>query len=251
MARDERGGGSVSVWMLLMVPVILVMAGLVYGVLPANFWTLHSFQIGATLDMLLFLRVMGLRTQAMHTEAQRALHERDQMHALAHSDPLTGLMNRRGLQQALQAALPHATPERLVAVYLMDLDGFKPVNDRHGHDVGDAVLVAVAQRLQGRGRPGDVVARLGGDEFILMATALQNPAQAEALGRDLLQAFDLPFTIGPLQLSLGLTIGYALAPLDSMESRELIRKADAAMYQGKQNGKHCLVRNDGNMALAI
>ncbi|CAN7528014.1 sensor domain-containing diguanylate cyclase [Acidovorax sp. LjRoot129] len=239
--RDPIGGTLLLAWTVFDIAV-LVMAGLVYGVLPANFWTLHSFQIGATLDMLLFLRVMGLRTQALQAAAQRALHERDQMHALAHSDPLTGLMNRRGLQQALQAALPRATPERPVAVYLMDLDGFKPINDRHGHDVGDTLLVAVAQRLQGRCRAADVVARLGGDEFILMAPGLHSAAEAEALGRALLGAFEQPFAVGPLRLSVGLTIGYALAPLDSQDAQRLLQQADAAMYIGKHSGKRSLHR---------
>ena len=221
----------------------LAMAALVMGVLPATFWTLHSFQFGATLDMLLFLRVMALRTQALRAAAQQALHERDRMHALAHTDPLTGLPNRRGLQQALQAALPRATPERLVALYLMDLDGFKPVNDLHGHEVGDALLQAVAQRLQGQvRRDGDVVARLGGDEFIVMAADLHSPAQAEALGHAMLQAFAQPFAVGALRLQVGLTIGYALAPLDGSDVQGLLQQADAAMYRGKHGGKNTLRR---------
>lgn len=228
-----------------------VMVCLVQGWVTANFWTLHSFQIGATLDMLLFFRVMGLRALATQVQAQQAMRERDLMQSLANTDPLTGLTNRRGLQHALHAALAHCSPQRLVAVYLIDLDGFKPINDAHGHDVGDDLLVAVGHRLQANVRhQTDLVARLGGDEFIIMARDLATPEQAEELGRSLLRAFEHPFTLSQLRIKVGLTIGYALAPLDSDDPQGLLRYADAAMYAGKQRGKHSLQRIPAGAALA-
>ena len=228
-----------------------VMVCLVQGWVTANFWTLHSFQIGATLDMLLFLRVMGLRALATQVQAQQAMRERDLMQSLANTDPLTGLSNRRGLQHALHAALAHCSPQRLVAVYLIDLDGFKPINDAHGHDVGDDLLVAVGHRLQANVRhQTDLVARLGGDEFIIMARDLATPEQAEELGRSLLRAFEHPFTLSQLRIQVGLTIGYALAPLDSDDPQGLLRYADAAMYAGKQRGKHSVQRIPATAALA-
>lgn len=228
-----------------------VMVCLVQGWVPANFWTLHSFQIGATLDMMLFFRVMGLRARAVQAQAQEAMHERDLMQSLANTDPLTGLSNRRGLQHALHAALAHCSPQRLVAVYLMDLDGFKPINDAHGHDVGDDLLVAVGHRLQAHVRhQTDLVARLGGDEFIIMARDLASPEQAEDLGRSLLRAFEHPLTLSHLRIQVGLTIGYALAPLDSDDPQGLLRYADAAMYAGKQRGKHSVQRIPATAALA-
>ena len=228
-----------------------VMVCLVQGWVTANFWTLHSFQIGATLDMLLFFRVLGLRARAVQAQAQEAMRERDRMQSLANTDPLTGLSNRRGLQHALHAALAHCSPQRLVAVYLIDLDGFKPINDAHGHDVGDDLLVAVGHRLQANVRhQTDLVARLGGDEFIIMARDLATPEQAEDLGRSLLRAFEDPLTLSHLRIPVGLTIGYALAPLDSDDAQHLVRLADAAMYAGKENGKHCIRRNPGELALS-
>jgi len=228
-----------------------VMVCLVQGWVTANFWTLHSFQIGATLDMLLFFRVLGLRARAAQVQAQEAMRERDLMQSLANTDPLTGLSNRRGLQHALHAALAHCSPQRLVAVYLIDLDGFKPINDAHGHDVGDDLLVAVGHRLQANVRhQTDLVARLGGDEFIIMARDLATPEQAEELGRSLLRAFEHPFTLSQLRIKVGLTIGYALAPLDSDDPQGLLRYADAAMYAGKQRGKHSVQRVPATAALA-
>ena len=227
-----------------------VMVCLVQGWVPANFWMMHSFQFGATIDMLLFMRVLGLRSRAAHLAALDAHRERDALHSLAHTDPLTGLPNRRGLYAELASSLQRCTPHHLVAVYLLDLDGFKPVNDQHGHDVGDELLVAVAQRLRGHLRESDVVARLGGDEFVVMTPLLKQPEQAHDLGMKLLDAFRSPFALGNRQVWVGLTIGYALAPHDGSDAMGLLRLADAAMYSGKQAGKFCLRRNTGDLALA-
>src|SRR5690606_21318954 len=113
-------------------------------------------------------------------------------HSLAHTDPLTGLPNRRGLNMALASALARCGPDQLLAVYVMDLDGFKPVNDQYGHDIGDELLVAVTRRLQSHVRQSDVVARLGGDEFVVMTGQLGNAHQAHELGLKLLDAFRAP-----------------------------------------------------------
>ncbi len=229
----------------------LVMAALVQGWVPVNFWTMHAFQFGAAVDMLLFLRVLGLRSEALRRATLDAQRERDAMRSLAHTDPLTGLPNRRGMQIALNSALQQCAPNRMVAVLLLDLDGFKPVNDTHGHDVGDELLVAVGQRLSANvRRQTDVVARPGGDEFIILAPQLARPEQAREIGEGLLHAFREPFTLRNLRVSVGLTIGYVLAPFDGKDVRELITKADAAMYKGKQAGKHRLLRGDDHVVLS-
>lgn len=226
------------------------MVGVIKGQVPANFWTLHSFQFGATLDMLLFMRVLGLRNEAVHAAAARAQHERETLLSMAHTDALTGLPNRRGFDTALAAALPHCTPERLLAVYMVDLDGFKQVNDSHGHDIGDELLVAVAQRLRVNLRTSDVVARVGGDEFVAMTAGLPSDREAQALGQQLVEAFRAPFSIGQRECRVGLTIGYVLVPLDGDDPVALLRQADAAMYAGKQSGKSCLRRGAPTAALA-
>lgn len=249
-ARGDGVGTSLLLaWLIYFIATATVI-GVINGWVPVNFWTLHSFQFGATLDMLLFMRVLGLRTKALRLEAQDANRERDVMHSLAHTDPLTGLPNRRGLSIALASALSRCGPEKLLAVYVMDLDGFKPVNDQHGHDIGDELLIAVTRRLQGHVRQSDVVARLGGDEFVVMTGHLSSTQQAQELGEKLLDAFRSPFSLGDIKVQVGLTIGYAIAPHDSNDAVGLLKLADAAMYSGKQGGKFCVRRNTGDLALS-
>lgn len=246
---DAVGSSLLLAWLVYFVATAIVI-GVIRGWVPVNFWTLHSFQFGATLDMLLFMRVLGLRTKDLRIQAVSANRERDAMRSLAHTDPLTGLPNRRGLHTALNTALSRCSPDRMLALYVMDLDGFKPVNDQHGHDVGDELLVAVTRRLQRHVRQSDVVARLGGDEFVVMTGELGSEDQAHELGQKLLEAFRLPFSLGTVQVEVGLTIGYALAPADSHDAVGLLKLADAAMYSGKQGGKFCLRRNKGDLALS-
>ena len=245
---DAVGGTLLLAWLVYFVATATVI-GVIRGWVPVNFWTLHSFQFGATLDMLLFMRVLGLRSKALRLAAENARTERDTLHWLAHTDPLTNLPNRRGMQEALSNALRLCCHEQQLAVYLLDLDGFKPVNDEHGHDVGDELLVAVARRLQGHVRATDLVARLGGDEFVVVASALESPAQAHDLANKLLDAFHAPFTLSPTKVQVGLTIGYALAPLDAYDATSLLKLADAAMYQGKQNGKFRVQRSTEQLAM--
>ena len=250
MRQGDPVGGTLLLAWLVYFGATATVIGVIRGWVPVNFWTLHSFQFGATLDMLLFMRVLGLHSKALRAAAESARSERDAMRSLAHTDPLTGLPNRRGLGLALTAALAHCDSEHLVAVYVMDLDGFKPVNDQHGHDVGDELLVAVARRLQGLLRKSDLVARLGGDEFVVMVSQLDSAEQAHEMGQKLLEAFHQPFALPAQDIQVGLTIGYALAPTDSSDAVGLLKLADAAMYAGKQGGKFRVLRNPGELALA-
>ncbi len=245
--RAQRGD-SVGIYFLAAWAVYLVTTAIlievIKGRIGANFWTMHSFQFGATFDMLLFMRVLGLRTKALQTAIQHAKIERDSMHFLAHTDALTGLPNRRSLNASISVAIQNATPEKLLAVYMLDLDGFKQVNDQFGHDVGDELLIAVADRLKSNLRSSDVISRLGGDEFLVMSSGLQNAQQAHELGQKMLTSFEDLFNLSGHAYKVGLTIGYALAPNDCIDTRQLLKLADAAMYSGKQNGKNCVKRGD-------
>jgi diguanylate cyclase (GGDEF)-like protein len=234
LARARRGDGIgiclLVAWLVYGVS-IATLVGLVQGAIPVNFWTLHAHQFGTTADMLLFMKVLGLRARALRAEARR-------MRSLAHSDPLTGLLNRRGLFEALEPVLQRCGPERMAAVYLLDLDGFKPVNDAFGHEAGDVLLVSVALRLRALLRPGDLAARLGGDEFVVVAADLEDTASAQERGTRLLRAFDAPFALPDANAAVGATVGYALATRDGATAAGMIRRADAAMYAGKQAGRN-------------
>lgn len=153
------------------------------------------------------MRIVILRTAAEHRAAQQARRERDMMKSLANTDSLTALNNRRGLNEALAALAPHATPERLLVIYMLDLDGFKPVNDQYGHDIGDELLAAIGGRLTAVVRAHDIVARVGGDEFVVVATEVKTETQAADLGTKLLSVFKAPFKHGALDCHVGATIG--------------------------------------------
>ena len=251
IARMRRGDTVGSYFLLAWIGYFAasaVMVGVVKGYIGANFWTMHSFQFGATFDMLMFLRIAVLRSTAAHIAAQRATQEHATLHSLAHTDPLTGLLNRRGLNTTLTAALHNCTPEKTLAVYMLDLDAFKRVNDQFGHDVGDELLEIVASRLRATMRTGDGIARLGGDEFVVLAGGLQSDAQAQELGGKLLDAIGEPFRLSQHTCHVGVTIGYTLAPLDGLHAEALLKLADAAMYAGKQNGRNCLRRGAATVA---
>lgn len=228
----------------------LTMAALLRGWVDATPATENAFQAGAMFEMLMWMRVLAVRLEDLRASAQRAHLERDALRSLALTDSLTGLPNRRGLSEVLERALERSSPQRLTAVYLLDLDGFKPINDRLGHEAGDEVLVGVARRLQSLLRGSDAVARLGGDEFVVVASGLGGDADAQALGRKLLDGFREPFVAAGQSCRVGMTIGYALAPLDGRDANSLLKRADAAMYAGKQAGRHCLTRGQATVGLS-
>ena len=228
----------------------LVTAGLLRGWVEPTFWTQHIYPLSLVIEMSAWMAVLSLRVQAIHRNADRARLETETLRNLAQTDALTGLPNRRGLQYQLAAALPQARPQHLLALYLLDLDGFKPVNDRYGHDIGDGLLVAVGKRLQAQLRASDVVARLGGDEFVVLAGGLADEQTAHAVGQKMLNAFNLPFTIDGHLCNVGITAGYALAPFDGHTADELLKRADAAMYAGKQAGRRRVQRGGRSLATA-
>jgi diguanylate cyclase (GGDEF)-like protein len=250
MRRGDRAAVYVVAGWGLYAVGILIMAALLRGLLDVNPWTQHAFQAGAVLEMLMWMGVLGVRMDDLRRSAERIDREREALRSLAHTDPLTGLPNRRGLQLELKAALPRAASDKLLAAYLLDLDGFKAVNDRLGHDAGDELLKQVATRLRHALRARDVVTRLGGDEFVVLASDLPSDDAARRLGQKLLDTFATPFDVHGHLCQVGLTIGYALAPLDGSDDASLLKRADAAMYAGKQAGKHCLRRGAASMGLA-
>ena len=165
-------------------------------------------------------------------------HEAQLAH-IAHYDVLTGLPNRRLLGDRMQVALARARREQLpLAVCMLDLDGFKQVNDVHGHAAGDDLLVEVARRLQKGMREGDTVARLGGDEFVLLLSDLQHPKESHSMLERVLQAIAQPIALGGAMVRVSASVGMTRYPHDDADADTLLRHADQAMYAAKQAGKN-------------
>ncbi len=162
-----------------------------------------------------------------------------QLAYLAHYDPLTRLPNRTLLADRLHVSAAQAQRSgRLLAVCYLDLDGFKPINDTHGHQIGDQLLVEVAERLRLAIRAGDTVARLGGDEFVLLLTDLINVEESRAVLRRITAVIAEPFALESIKLTLSASIGATLYPLDNSDADTLLRHADQAMYSAKEGGRH-------------
>jgi diguanylate cyclase (GGDEF)-like protein/PAS domain S-box-containing protein len=163
--------------------------------------------------------------------------EAELMHRSTH-DPLTGLINRPQLFHLLDQALARAARrEEQVAVLFVDLDGFKVVNDTHGHAAGDELICAVAERLTHTVRRGDVVARIGGDEFVVMCEQISHPEEASDLAERLIAELRRPFGIDAGDVSIGASVGLACEPAMLASAAELVRNADAALYQAKRGGR--------------
>jgi diguanylate cyclase (GGDEF)-like protein len=158
---------------------------------------------------------------------------------LAHHDTLTALPNRALLNERLSQMLLHAKrAQRKGALIYLDLDKFKPVNDTLGHDVGDLLLKAVAQRLLAVVRETDTVARVGGDEFVVVLAAISTPNDAASIANKILSTLAEPFSIGTHRLEIGASLGIAIYPEHGTTEATLTKNADLAMYQAKQNGRN-------------
>ena len=181
------------------------------------------------------------RMRAQGREVRRRRAAEDEARALAFEDPLTGLPNRRQFDAALNAALA-APPgaDAVHAVLMLDLNGFKRINDVHGHPVGDEALVQTALRLRKAVRDNDLVARLGGDEFAVLARHLSGAEAATGLARRIIEHLEEPVSAGGTEHQMGAGVGIALAPLDGADAETLLRKADVALYRAKAEGVSAL-----------
>jgi diguanylate cyclase (GGDEF)-like protein len=168
----------------------------------------------------------------------RSLEERkDQLDHEASHDSLTSLANRRRFTEELDRVSARGRPGDFVGVLFCDLDGFKDVNDHYGHDAGNDLLVEVANRLRTSVRPGDLVARIGGDEFVIMLTRLESAAPAAAIAERVCALLRDPILLGSDAVCISTSVGIALDPADRADTADLLRRADAAMYQAKSEGK--------------
>ncbi len=269
--RGLPGSPAARIFVVAELPLMLGALLLVlhsFALLPPSLFTIHGIQLGAALEMLLLSCGMAARLRRRRIPRERRAgaasggagprgleqgQERPRgqgggrrapgpaegharLSQLALQDPLTGVANRAGLNLRLAQAWQQAHQrQELLALILLDLDGFKAVNDRHGHAIGDLLLTQVAARLQASARATDLVARLGGDEFVLICEAIDNAEQALALAERILHSLGQPMQLGELRLSLSASIGISICNGQSYES--LLHEADQAMYLAKADGR--------------
>ena len=176
---------------------------------------------------------------ALFTDISRLKETEARIRDLAYYDPLTGLPNRRLLEDRLQVELAHAARLRCrLAVMFVDLDRFKRINDSLGHEVGDRLLVEISQRLRGSLREDDTVARMGGDEFLVILNNLAGPDEAAMMARRLVGALRRPVQIEGRELVVTTSLGISIYPDDSQDANTLIKYADVAMYRAKDEGRN-------------
>ena len=198
--------------------------------------------LGATPDVLAVLPVDDQGFVRSVRNVLDAAHARsraeDETRRMAMQDALTGLANRALLSQRIDQALGQVVSGReYVCVLMLDLDGFKRVNDSLGHARGDGLLRDVAQRLMGAVRPTDTIARLGGDEFAVLVTGLSAPEESEVVAQRLLAALKMPFSSGGRAVHLSASVGVTSARTRSVTTANLLADADLAMYEAKMSGK--------------
>jgi len=233
----------------LLLAVVPTVIGLALHALMENGGELHSefFAIEALLlatTALLSLHSLDhlYRTMVTHLTAKHDLS------SLARHDALTALPNRLMLREAFQRDFAAtAKTNANLAVHFLDLDGFKAVNDVHGHPAGDEVLREVANRLLGTVRAEDTVSRLGGDEFVVLQTRMAEDSEAEMLARRIIKKLTVPYSFEGKELRISVSVGIAIAPRDGSDLERLITCADTALYRAKGRGKGQLFFYEGEL----
>ena len=184
------------------------------------------------------------------SEVTEQMRGSERFRQLAYHDTLTGLPNRRLLDDRLHLAIVQATRRsQRLAVMLVDLDKFKTINDTAGHAIGDLVLVSIARRLQAAIRASDTVARLGGDEFVVILPDIETEAAAHMVASKMTESLATPVDAGGARYILGGSVGLAIYPEDGNTARTLLARADAAMYEAKRQGGSRHVSHRTNRAV--
>jgi diguanylate cyclase (GGDEF)-like protein len=192
-------------------------------------------------------RIEALETQGVLLKHQVALLQRtvSQARQFAHHDELTGLPNRRLLLDRYnQAVALAARLDRRVALLFLDLNGFKKINDVHGHAVGDRILQLVAGRLRACIRTSDTACRYGGDEFVILLPELDGRASAVAAARKISARLAVPYIVEGMEITVTASIGVAVYPVDGHQYDDLMRLSDGSMYRNKADEAACPVHSE-------
>jgi len=185
------------------------------------------------------------RIIALVRDITEKMQHQQKLEFLAHHDPLTQLPNRMLFYDRLKQAVAQARRSgKWLAVAMLDLDDFKPVNDSLGHEAGDQLLILVAQRLREHTRAADTVSRLGGDEFAMVIGNLTSEEEGQQAIQRILEAIARPYNLGGNTVSISASIGFTVFPGDDGDDDLLVRHADEAMYHAKQSGRNRIHRHD-------
>lgn len=194
-------------------------------------------QIGGVALVVLILVLIWNRQLQAQVRLRRAMELK--MKHMATHDELTGLPNRGLMRDRLDTAIAgHARHKELIAVLFIDLDGFKAVNDTYGHDIGDELLVQIAERFKASVRKSDTVSRCGGDEFVIVLTSLHHREEAVYICEKILNIIQKPFAMSSCTATVGASIGIAIYPDDGIDDEQLLKVSDTLMYEVKDAGKN-------------
>jgi diguanylate cyclase (GGDEF)-like protein len=211
-------------------------------------WQLDEIAVVALLASVALIIFGYRRIRELRSEVKARGEAEAEARKLARHDPLTGLPNRRCFSEKLEQALGPTLDQGVrVAVLMLDLDGFKQINDVYGHAVGDRALMETAERISSATREGTMLARLGGDEFALIMPKIKSLEDPTGLARRVIAALAEPFTVGSKETTLSCGVGIAIAPDDGVEPDELLRRADRALYRAKAEGRSSIRYFESNM----
>ena len=235
LARDARGNRVTAAYL----PIRNAALGLVLRIDTRETYAPVRRSLGSVLPMtaiLIVASVLILQWQ-LKPLVEKLVRSREQIRHLALHDPLTGLPNRSLMNDRLRMALETGRRNsRAVAVALVDVDGFKQVNDTLGHEAGDDLLRLVASRLSSCVRASDTVARLGGDEFVLILPEIRSREAVLMVADKILAEFAIPVELEERSYFIHLSIGFSVSSPDTQDDQALLRQADMAMYSAKKSG---------------
>ncbi|MEZ5141947.1 MAG: bifunctional diguanylate cyclase/phosphodiesterase [Acidimicrobiales bacterium] len=236
MGKDGRAGRDLA-WIVVVCVAVAVLAVATDGISRLLSWAdgLSASNLNGVLALLVVVPVAaGVYAVRRYRDASRA---REALRELSSRDRLTGLPNRRFLGEGFDEMLRQVRRYNgRIGVFFVDLDGFKKVNDTHGHEVGDELMIAVTDRLRGTLTPKDEIVRYGGDEFVVLCPEITNALSAERIARSIIEAVERPFTVGEDSLRISASVGIAITEERCTRPDEVLRDADAAMYRAKAAG---------------
>ncbi|MBC7501942.1 MAG: EAL domain-containing protein [Herminiimonas sp.] len=199
----------------------------------------HIFAVQTTITAVADAHGQVKHYVSVNSDITRMKAQHQQLEHIAHYDALTNLPNRVLLADRLQQAMSQCQRrQQILAVAFLDIDGFKAINDAHGHAVGDQVLIELARRMKNVLRDGDTLSRFGGDEFVAILVDLDQAQDCHSVLRRVLQAASSTISVGEVTVDVSASIGVTLFPQDASDADQLLRHADQAMYAAKREGKN-------------